>query len=42
MEPAPRAMHDRRDPPSRGYSGSGRSWVSWHSVQAHVRITALV
>lgn len=42
MEHAPCAMHDRSGALPRGYSGSGRSWVSWHSVQAHVRSTALV
>jgi hypothetical protein len=24
------------------YSGSGRSWVVWHSTQTHVRITVFV
>jgi len=42
MGHAPCAMPDRSGALPRGYSGSGRSWVSWHSVQAHVRITALV
>jgi len=28
--------------PSECYSGSGRSWVSWHSVQTQVRITIFV
>jgi hypothetical protein len=41
--------HERPRPTSwrssiheRVYSGSGRSWVSWHSVQTQVRITTLV
>ena len=29
-------------PQPAGYSGSGRSWVSWHSVQTQVRSTTLV